>query len=103
MAAILSKTIAMEITLTSDQEAFVLQAIRTGCFRRPEDAVADALLLWEERELRRSEFLASLDEAEASLDREEGIPITPESMRALAEDVKRRGREWLAAQRQPSG
>ena len=75
--------------------------IRAGRFQRPEDAVAEALLLWEERELQRSQFLASLDEAEASLDRGEGIPITEESMRALAEDVKRRGRERLAAQSQP--
>jgi Arc/MetJ-type ribon-helix-helix transcriptional regulator len=51
----------MQITLTTDQEAFVLQAIKTGRFRRPEDAVTEALLLWEERELLRSEFLASLD------------------------------------------
>ncbi|HEY3846176.1 MAG TPA: hypothetical protein VGL95_03575 [Acetobacteraceae bacterium] len=99
----MSKTIAMQITLTSDQEAFVLQAIKTGRFHRPEDAVTEALLLWEERELRRAEFIASLDEAEASLDREDGISITQESMKALAEDVKRRGRERRAAQRQPSG
>jgi len=93
----------MQITLTAEQKAFVQQAVRTGRFQRPEDAVAEALLLWEERELRRAEFLASLDEADASLERGEGIPITQESMQALAEDVKRRGRERLAAQRQPSG
>jgi antitoxin ParD1/3/4 len=93
----------MEITLTPDQEAFVRQAIKSGRFDRAEDAVTEALLLWEERERLRSEFLISLDEAEASLDRGEGIPITRESMRELAEDVKRRGRERLAAERQHSG
>ncbi|HVC00343.1 MAG TPA: hypothetical protein VNJ12_13575 [Candidatus Dormibacteraeota bacterium] len=93
----------MEITLTPDQEAFVRQAIKTGRLQRPEDALAEALLLWEEHELQRSEFLSSLDAAESSLDRGEGVPITPDSMRALAEDVKRRGRERFTAQRQPPG
>ena len=57
----------MEVQLTPDQEAFVRQAIRTGRIQRAEDAVTEALLLWEERELLRSEFLASLDDAKASV------------------------------------
>jgi hypothetical protein len=35
---------------------------------------------------------------DASLARGEGIPIAEESMRALAEDVKQRGRQRLAAE-----
>ena len=62
--------------------------------------MTEALLLWEERESQRARFLASLDEAEASLDRGEGMPITRESMRDLAEDVKRKGREQVVAERQ---
>ncbi len=92
----------MEIQLTPNQEAFVRQALQTGRLQRAEDAVTEALLLWEEREAERAEFLASLDEAKASLARGEGVPITQESMRALAEDVKQRGRERLAATRQPA-
>ena len=53
----------------------------------------------EERERRRLEILAALDEAEASLARGEGIPITEESMKALAEDVKQRLRRRIAAER----
>jgi hypothetical protein len=45
-----------------------------------------------ERERRRNEILAAVDVAKASIDRGEGIEITQESMRALAEDVKRCGR-----------
>jgi antitoxin ParD1/3/4 len=90
----------MEITLTREQVAFIRQPIESGRFERVEDAVTEALLLWEERETRRAGFLASLDEADASLDRGEGIPITRRSMRTLAEDVKRRGRERIAAERQ---
>jgi antitoxin ParD1/3/4 len=93
----------MKITLTPDQEAFVSQAIKAGRFDRPEDAVTEALLLWEERELLRSELLASLDEAKASIARGEGRIITQESMQALAEDAKRRLRARLAAERPSPG
>ena len=88
----------MEVNLTPVQHAFVRQAIASGRLHREEEAVEEALALWEERERRRIEFLASLDEAEASIARGEGIEITPESIRALAEDRKKRGRERLAAQ-----
>ena len=88
----------MEVQLTPDQHAFVLQAIESGRFRREEDAVKEALSLWEERERRRVEILAAVDEAEVSLARGEGRPISQESMRELAESVKRRGRARFAAE-----
>jgi Arc/MetJ-type ribon-helix-helix transcriptional regulator len=88
----------MEIHPTPDQQAFIRQALDTGRIARAEDAVAEAMALWEERERRRAEILARVDEAEASLRRGEGIEITPESMLALAADVKRRGRDRLAAE-----
>jgi hypothetical protein len=52
----------------------------------------------EEREPKRAEFLVTLNDALASLDRGEGIPITQESMRELAGVVKRRGLARLAAE-----
>jgi hypothetical protein len=52
-----------------------------------------------ERERRRAEILAAIDAAEESLARGEGMVITKESMRQLAEDVNRRGRERLAMER----
>jgi putative addiction module CopG family antidote len=91
----------MEVHLTPDQKAFVRQAIESGRLVREEDAVKEALSLWEERERRRLEILAAVDEAEASLARGEGHAITQESMRELAEEVKRRGRARLAAEQQP--
>ncbi len=39
----------MEVQLTPDQKAFVRQAIQSGRLRREEDAVDEALVLWEER------------------------------------------------------
>ena len=89
----------MNVDLTPDQRAFIRRAIDSGRFRREEEAVQEALALWEERERRRAEILTALDEAEASLARGEGRPITEESMRALADEVKQRGRSRIAAER----
>ena len=58
----------------------------------------EALSLWEERERKRAEFLATLHDAKASLARGEGRHITQASMRELAEEVKQRGRTRLAAE-----
>lgn len=90
----------MEVHLTPDQKAFIRQAIESGRFVREEDAVKEALSLWEERERSRAETLVAVDEAEASLARGEGRIITQESMSELAEEVKRLGRARLAAEQQ---
>lgn len=89
----------MNVDLTPDQRAFAQRAIESGRFSREEEPVQDALQLWEESERRRLEILAALDEAEASLARGEGIPITEESMKALAEETKQRLRRRIAAER----
>jgi Arc/MetJ-type ribon-helix-helix transcriptional regulator len=91
----------MELHLTPDQKAFVRQAIESGRLLREEDAVQEALSMWEERERKRTEILLAVDEAEASLARGEGIVITQQSMRDLAEEVKERGRKRLAAEQKP--
>ena len=90
----------MEVQLTPDQEAFVRQAMETGRFRRKEDAVQEALSLWEERERKRAEFLVTLEDAKSCLARGEGRPITQQSMRELAEEVKKRGQARLAGEPQ---
>jgi putative addiction module CopG family antidote len=88
----------MEVNLSPDQKAFVRHAIESGRLQHEEDAVREALSLWEERERTRAEILAAVDEAETSLARGEGRTITQESMRELAESVKQRGRARLAAE-----
>jgi putative addiction module CopG family antidote len=90
----------MEVSLTPDQEAFIRQAIETGRFHDEEDAVREALSLWEERERKRAELLATLDDAKTSVARGEGRIITQRSVRALAEEVKERGQARLAAEQQ---
>jgi putative addiction module CopG family antidote len=89
----------MEVNLTPDQEAFVRQGVEAGRYRNEADAIAEALLLWEERERRRAEILAAVDAAEASLARGEGRIITGHSVRELAKDVQRRGLARLEAER----
>jgi putative addiction module CopG family antidote len=90
----------VEVDLTADQREFIRQAIETGRFHRAEDAVREALLLWEERERRRAEILAAVDTAEASLSRGEGRAVTQQSMRELASEVKQHGRLRLDAEQQ---
>jgi Arc/MetJ-type ribon-helix-helix transcriptional regulator len=90
----------MQVELTAEQQDFIRRAIETGRVRQAEDAVQQALALSVERERRRDEILAAIDEAEASLARRDGIVITKASMRELAEDVKRRGRARLAVEQQ---
>jgi putative addiction module CopG family antidote len=87
----------MEVQLTSDQKAFARRAVESGRFRSEEEAIQEALALWEERERRRVAFLATLDDARASLARGEGRVITRESMRELAAEVRERGRARLIA------
>jgi Arc/MetJ-type ribon-helix-helix transcriptional regulator len=61
----------MDVAFTPDQHAFVQKAIESGRFRRDEEAVQEALALWEKRERRRLEIVAMIDEEDASLARAE--------------------------------
>ena len=63
--------------------------------------MTEALLLWEERELLRSELVASLNEARTSIARGDARIVTQASMEALADEAKQRLRARLAAE-QPS-
>ena len=89
----------MDIELTPDRRAFVQKAIEPGRFSLEEEAVQEALALWEARERRRLEIVAMIEEAEASLARGEGQTFTKESTPALAEEAKQRLRRRIAAER----
>jgi Arc/MetJ-type ribon-helix-helix transcriptional regulator len=93
---------SMEVQLTPDQKALVREAIDSGRLLREEDAVKEALFLWEERERRRLEILLAVDRAEASLAHGEGRRITArEEVAELAADIRRRGMARLAAEQNP--
>ena len=91
----------MKVELTPDQQAFVRDAVASGRLGSEDDAIREALALWERRERARAEILASLAAAEAALARGEGRAITEESMGELAAEVKQRGRRRLAAIQAP--
>ncbi len=63
----------MDIALTPEQQDIIGHAVASGRVAAPEDAVREALELWVERERRRSEILAVVDEAEAALADGKGI------------------------------
>jgi putative addiction module CopG family antidote len=89
----------MDVHLSPDQEAFIRQAIDAGRFQSSEEAVQEAMHLWEERERRRLEILAAVDKAEASLARGEGQTIGSEAeLGVFASDIGRRGLERLSSQ-----
>lgn len=71
---------SMPVPLTPEQKPFARRAIEAGRLRSEDEAVQEALALWEERERRRAEFLATIDDAKASLARGEGRVITEQSM-----------------------
>ena len=82
----------IRVTLTPDQEAFVRHGIGSGRIESAEDAVRQALEMWEDRERTRASILSSVDRAEDSVARGMGRSLTSETTRKLADDVKRRGR-----------
>jgi putative addiction module CopG family antidote len=82
----------MQFTPTPDQESFIRQAIASGRYRTPEDAVRDAMARWEESERARAELLAAFDEAEADLEAGHYTDCTDAMLPQLADDLKREAR-----------
>lgn len=85
----------MEIQLTPAQEAFLRQAIESGRIHHAEEAVQQALALWEARERGRIEVLSALDEAEADLQTGNFSDYYDESLPTLGEELKREARSSL--------
>ncbi len=79
----------MQIELSEEADEFIRRAVETGRHRRPEDAVREALELWIERERRREELLAALDQAEASVARgaADGVASSAASARGPRRDL----------------
>jgi putative addiction module CopG family antidote len=86
----------MQVQLTPEQASFVDLGIQEGRFRDSEEAVRQALALWERQERARIELLASLDLAEQFVDAGEGESYTAATLRQLVESVEQRGMAKLA-------
>jgi putative addiction module CopG family antidote len=90
----------MNVDLTPDQQAFVQKAIESGRLANAEEAIEQALALWERRERRRLEIIAMIEEADASLARGEGREFsTKEDTQALTDEIKARLRRRIDAER----
>jgi putative addiction module CopG family antidote len=91
----------MEIRPTPDQEELIRAAIDAGRFDNAEDVVKEALALWEERERQAAlaELRASLDEAEAEIERGEYIEVN--DFDRFAADLVERLRTRVEAKRNP--
>jgi Arc/MetJ-type ribon-helix-helix transcriptional regulator len=82
----------MEVQFTPEQEAFVRQAIQSGRLKRAEDAIQQALFLWEKQERNRVEILSALDEAEVNLEAGGFDDYTDETLPLLAQQLKTEAR-----------
>ena len=82
----------MEVAFTADQEAFIRQAIASGRYRSPEDAVRDAMTRWEESERSRLRLLTAFNEAEADLEAGDFTDYTDENHSTLANELKQEAR-----------
>ncbi len=82
-----------------DQQALIGEAIASGRLHRPEDAMQQVFLLWEERERRRLEIPASVKLSIASLARGEVRTVTTrEESDRFVSDIAR-----LAGAQHPHG
>lgn len=83
----------MEVSFTAEQEAFIRQAVASGRYRSPEEAVQDALARWwQTSERSRLELVSALDEAEADLDAGRFADYSNATLPDLATELKREAR-----------
>ena len=74
------------------------EAVASGRISNEEEAVRQALWMWEDRERQRVEILAAVGGAQASITRGEGRRIaSEEELQQFADDFKSRGMARLAA------
>jgi putative addiction module CopG family antidote len=86
----------MQVDLTPAQASFIDLGIQEGRFRNSEEAIREALALWEKRERARIELLASLDSAEQALDAGEGEEYIIDTLSSLVQSVQERGAARLS-------
>jgi putative addiction module CopG family antidote len=86
----------MQVELTPAQASFIDLGIQEGRFRNSEEAIREALALWEKWERARIELLASLDSAEQALEAGEGEEYTFDTLSSLVQSVQERGAARLS-------
>lgn len=87
----------MEVKLTTGQENLIQHAIEQGRYRSAEEAVREALALWEERERQRIDLTTDIGRAENDLKSAAYSDYTDDTLPLLAEELKREARQLRLA------
>lgn len=83
--------------LPADLAEFVQQELQSGKYTSEDELVCEALRLLRERERRLDDLREAILPALDRLDRREGKIYDEDGLRQMADDVKSRGRQRLAA------
>lgn len=83
--------------LPTDLAEFVERELQSGKYTSEEELICEALRLLRERERRKDDLREEILPALDRLDRGEGKIYNEDELRQMAEDVKIRGRQLLAA------
>lgn len=83
----------MNVCVPNELVPYVANLVSAGTYPTVEEVVRTALAQMRDREEKFESLRSSMEEAIAELDRTGGIPVDPE-------EIKRKGRERLAAMRQ---
>jgi len=77
------------VTLSPQLEALVRQKVDAGLYDDADDVLSQALQLLDQRD-QLDRLRASLAEADAQIDRGEGIPFTPEVFERIKQNARRK-------------
>ena len=83
---------SMEVQLTPDQEEFIRKGMDEGRYKSADEAVQEAMAIWEDAQRSRLELLAALAEGDADIEAGRYREYDANSSPSLAEELKREGR-----------
>jgi antitoxin ParD1/3/4 len=77
----------MEVRLTPEQEAMIQRAVAEGRYGSVEEAVKDAVALWEDNERSLADLRALIDEGDADLAAGRYTDYDDETIKTLADEL----------------
>ena len=90
----------INVSLPSDIEQFVRQAVAEGKYPSEQEMVADAIRLLRHSKVRHQRLRAEIDEALAGVDRGEGIEIdSDEALAAFFDELEAEAHRAVAAEK----
>lgn len=89
----------MTVLLTREQEALIKEHLSTGRYASEDEVIGEALALLKHHEKTLEKLHADINEGLEDLAQGRYITYTDETLGEFFEDVKKRGRERLAAKK----